>query len=163
MTDKPVTITARPDVPFIDVVREFDAPVASVYRAYTDPELVVRWLGPRELTMKLTEFDVREGGSWSYTHYDPEGNGYDFRGVFHSVVPDERLVQTFEFGGAPGHVSLDSATFEDIGGNRTRLVTHSVFQSVEDRDAMVAGDMERGVTDSMNRLAEVLAGTAKAG
>jgi endo-1,4-beta-xylanase len=75
----------------------------------------------------------------------------------HAADPDaKRLVQTFEFDGAPGHVALESATFEDLGG-RTRLVTHSVYQSVEDRDAMVESGMESGLTDSMNRLDEVLA------
>lgn len=161
MTDKPVTITAPAGTPFIEVVREFDAPSADLYRAYTDPALVVRWLGPRELTMDLKEYDARTGGSWAYTHTDPDGNAYGFHGVFHSVVPDEVIVQTFEFEGAPGHVCLESARFEALGGGRTRLVTHSVFQSVEDRDMMIESGMESGYTDSMNRLEELLAGAAK--
>ncbi|MCW2860953.1 MAG: hypothetical protein JWP48_2661 [Actinoallomurus sp.] len=60
----PTTVSAQPDTPFIDVVREFEATPAQVFRASTDPELVSRWLGPRELEMRLTEYDARTGGSY---------------------------------------------------------------------------------------------------
>jgi uncharacterized protein YndB with AHSA1/START domain len=66
----PTTVSARPGTPFIDVVREFEATPAQVFRASTDPELVSRWLGPRELEMRLTEYDARTGGSYSYVHRD---------------------------------------------------------------------------------------------
>ncbi|PSK89665.1 uncharacterized protein YndB with AHSA1/START domain [Murinocardiopsis flavida] len=161
MTDKPVTITAPPGTPFTEIVREFDAPVAALYRAYVDPALVVQWQGPRGLSMDLKEYDARTGGTWAYTHSDPEGNAYGFHGVFHSVVPDQAIVQTFEFDGAPGHVCLESIRFEDLAGRRARVVTHSVFQSVADRDAMLQSGMETGVVDSMNRLDELLAAEGK--
>jgi uncharacterized protein YndB with AHSA1/START domain len=139
------------------MVREFDAPVASVIRAYTDPALLVQWLGPYRLEMEIKEYDVRPGGSWHYVHTDQEGNAYEFRGVFHSVT-DDTIVQTFEFAGAPGHVSLDSVTFVDAGDGRTRVSSHSVFQSVEARDAMVESGMESGITQGYERLDTVLAG-----
>lgn len=151
----PVTITALPGTPYIDMVREFDAPVADVFRAHTDPELVSQWLGPRRLKMELIEYDARTGGTWSYIHRDADGTGYGFRGVFHTVTEDEML-QTFEFDGYPGHVSLERARFEDLGGGRTRLSVHSVYQSVEDRDGMVASGMEGGVTEGYERLDELL-------
>jgi uncharacterized protein YndB with AHSA1/START domain len=75
--------------------------------------------------------------------------------VFHSVRPD-RIIQTFEWEGAPGEVCLESVTFEDLGG-RTRVVTRSVFPSVAARDAAVASGMEHGINDSMDRLAELVA------
>jgi uncharacterized protein YndB with AHSA1/START domain len=153
-TRNPVTLTAQPGVPFVDIEREFDAPLAEVYRAYTDPDLVVQWLGPRRLEMDLHEYDVRNGGSWAYTHRDTSG-AYGFRGVFHSVVPEERIVQTFEFDGYPGHISLDSASFERRG-DRTLVRLHSVYQSVEDRDGMLASGMEGGLTEGFERLDELL-------
>jgi uncharacterized protein YndB with AHSA1/START domain len=152
----PVTVTAQPGVPFVEIVREFDAPVADVYRAYTDPNLVARWLGPRRLVMELHEYDVRPGGTYSYTHRDADGTAYGFHGVFHSVDWERRIVQTFEFDGYPGHVSLDTADFQDLGG-RTRVITSSVFQSVEDRDGMIASGMEGGLTEGYERLDELLA------
>jgi uncharacterized protein YndB with AHSA1/START domain len=149
-------ITAEPGIPQIIITREFDAPRELVIRAYTDPELLVRWLGPRDLTMTIDHFDVRDGGRWRYIHADADGNEYGFHGVFHGTPSPDGLVQTFEFEGAPGHVALETLTLEERDG---RTVTRSVssFQSVEDRDGMVEGGMERGVRDSDERLAELLA------
>ncbi|MDQ2943396.1 MAG: SRPBCC domain-containing protein, partial [Candidatus Dormibacteraeota bacterium] len=69
-------------------------------------------------------------------------------------------VQTFEFEGVPGHVALDTMTLEEVDG-KTRLVQQSVFQSVEDRDGMVQSGMEEGASESMDRLAELLAELSK--
>ncbi|MBM0230631.1 SRPBCC family protein [Micromonospora sp. STR1_7] len=148
------TITAQPGTPYVDVVREFDAPPELVFRAHTDPELVARWLGPRGMRMEVVEHDARAGGGYRYVHRGREGE-FRFRGVFHTVVPDKLIVQTFEYEGTPEHVSLETTRFEDIDG-RTRLTRRSVFGSVEERDAMVASGMENGVRDSMERLAELL-------
>jgi uncharacterized protein YndB with AHSA1/START domain len=156
-THNPVTLTVQPGVPFIDVEREVDAPVTDVFRAYSDPALVVQWLGPRALEMEVLEYDVRPGGSWSYIHRDREGNPYGFRGVFHTVTPHEQIVQTFEFDGFPGHISLESVAFEDLGG-RTRIRIHSTYQSVEDRDGMASSGMESGMTEGFERLDELLIG-----
>ncbi len=150
-------ITAVPDLPFIDIVREYDAPRDLVYRAYSDPELVVQWLGPDRLTMELGEYDVRDGGSWSFVHRDTDGTGYGFRGVFHSATPPERIIQTFEFLGAPGHVSIESVTFEELEGGRTRAVAHAVYPTMEARDAMIENGMEDGVIEGNNRLDKILA------
>jgi uncharacterized protein YndB with AHSA1/START domain/dihydrofolate reductase len=150
----PTTITAQPGTPYIDVVREFDAPPELVFHAHTDPELVAQWLGPRGMQMEVLEHDARTGGGYRYVHRGREGE-YRFRGVFHTVVPDRLIVQTFEYEGKPEQVSLETARFEGIDG-RTRLTMRRVFGSVEERDEMVAAGMENGVRDSMERLAEVL-------
>ena len=150
------TITAKPDTPFIEVVREFDAPRERVFSAWTDPQLLPQWLGPREVTMKLLTYEARTGGSYRYIHADERGE-YGFRGVFHNVVPHELIIQTFEYDGAPDQVSLDITSFEDLGGGRTRMHGRTVFSTVENRDAMLAGGMEHGLRDSMARLDEVLA------
>jgi uncharacterized protein YndB with AHSA1/START domain len=149
-------ITAEPGMPQIVITREFDAPRDLVFRAYTDPELLVQWLGPRDLTMTIDHYDVRDGGTWRYVHADVQGNEYGFHGVFHGAPSPESIVQTFEYEGAPGHVSLDTYTTEERDG-RTLVRSVTSFQSVEDRDAMVASGMERGVYDSDERLAELLA------
>ena len=88
---------------------------------------------------------------------DAEGNEYAFKGVYHDIVAPERVVQTFEFEGVPGHVSLDTATLEEIDG-KTKFVAVSVFQSIEDRDGMVQSGMEGGARETYDRLAEVIAG-----
>ena len=149
-------ITAEPGIPQIIIEREFDAPRDLVFRAYTDPELVVQWLGPRDLTMKIEEYDVRDGGKWRYISTDADGNDYGFHGVFHGTPSPESTVQTFEFEGMPGHVAMDTLTLVERDG-RTLVRTVSSFQSVEDRDGMVASGMERGVRDSDERMGELLA------
>lgn len=154
-SNNPTIITAQPGSPFIDVLREFAAAPARVFRAWIDPELLVRWLGPRDLTMELTEYDARSGGGYGYLHRDAAGHEHRFRGVFHTVTADERIIQTFEWAGAPGEVSLDDITFESVNG-RTRLRTHTVFPSVQARDAAMANGMSSGISESMDRLGELV-------
>jgi uncharacterized protein YndB with AHSA1/START domain len=149
-------ITAEPGMPLITITREFDAPRDLVFRAHVDPELLVQWLGPRRLTMTIDRYDVRDGGTWRYIHTDADGNEYAFHGVFHGTPSPDAIVQTFEFEGVPGHVMLDTITLEQRDG-RTLMRTVSSFQSVEDRDGMLATGMEQGVRDSEDRLAELLA------
>ena len=149
-------ITAEPGMPQIIVTRAFDAPRDLVFRAYTEPGLLEQWLGPRDLTMTVERYDARDGGRWRYVHTDRDGNTYGFRGVFHGDPSPEAIVQTFEFEGAPGHVMLDTITLEQRDG-KTLVRTVSAFPSVQDRDAMVASGMERGVRDSFERLEELLA------
>jgi len=152
----PTTITTEPGVPFVDIVRELDAPVDVVFRAYADPELIARWLGPGKYTTDVTEWEFKNGGAWAYTSSGAGGESYGFRGSFHSIEPNRRIVQTFEFLGAPGHVSLEAADFEDLGNGHTRVTGHSVFQSVEARDAMVANGMSGGVIEGFERLDDLL-------
>jgi uncharacterized protein YndB with AHSA1/START domain len=147
---------AEPGVPQMVLTREFDAPRELLFRAHIDPELLVQWLGPRRLTMTIDHLDARDGGTYRYIHRDAEGNEYAFHGVYHGTPSVDAIVQTFEFEGAPGHVSLETATFEDRGG-KTLLRQNAVYQSVEDRDAMAQSGMEEGVNDSMDRLAELVA------
>jgi len=142
----------------IVITREFDAPRELVFRAYTDPKLYVQWLGPRDLTMELETFEPRSGGRWRYVHIDGQGNRFGFHGVNHEVTAPERIIGTFEYEGLPekGHVILETVKFEALPRGRTRVTTQSVFQSVADRDGMVQAGMEHGVTDSHDRLDEIL-------
>lgn len=156
MSTKPVTVTAEEKLPFIDISRDFDAPVSAVYRAHVEPELVTRWLGPHGYDMEIDEWDLRTGGRYRYTHLH-NGEEYRFNGVFHVARENELIIQTFEFEGYPDVVSIESLRFEDLGDGRTRLVGHSVFPSVEARDGMVASGMESGLVEGYERLDRVLA------
>jgi uncharacterized protein YndB with AHSA1/START domain len=153
----PLTVTAPEGVPFIDFEREFDAPVAAVFRAHADPELLTKWLGPRGYEMKVDRYDFRTGGGYRYLHTNAEGEEYAFNGVFHTVRQDEFVIQTFEFEGFPDVVSIESLTFEDLGGGRSRIRGHSVFPTVESRDGMVASNMEQGMAQGYEQLDELLA------
>lgn len=150
-------ITADPDVPLVRITREFDAPRDKVFRAHTDPQLVVQWLGPRSTEMRIGHYDCRTGGSYRYLHLS-DGNEFGFRGCFHEVRTSEVIVQTFEFEGVPDSVALEKLTLEDLGNGRTRLTATSLVDSFAARDAMLASGMEYGVREGYERLDELLAG-----
>lgn len=148
-------IEALPDVPAIRITREFDAPVERVFRAWVEPELFVRWVGPRSIDTTIDEWDARTGGSWRYTSRRGE-EVYGFYGSFHEVRPSERLVQTFTWDGAPDGVSLETMTFEDLGDGRTRTVGLSVVESFEIRDMILASGMDAGIVEGYEKLDELL-------
>jgi uncharacterized protein YndB with AHSA1/START domain len=150
------TITAEPGLPFVDIVREFDAPAEAVFRAHTDRNLYAQWLGPRSMKLEDVVLDATTGGRWKYVIRGEGDMEISFFGVFHTVVPSSLIIQTFEFNLAPGHVGVDSTTFEEVDG-RTRLTLHEVYPSVESRDAAVASGMEHGIKEGYDRLDEVLA------
>ena len=151
-------IIAEPGIPQIVITREFDAPRELVFRAYTEPELLVQWWGPRDHSLKIERYEVRDGGKWRFVATDADGTDHGFHGVFHGdPSPDGiGIVQTFEYEAMPGSVALDTATFEERGG-ATVVRTVTSFQSVEDRGAMVASGMEDGARESYQRLVELLA------
>lgn len=151
-------IAADPRVPLIRIVREFDAPPAKVFRAHTDPDLVVQWLGPRRLTMRIDRYDCRTGGSYRYVHSGEDGTEHWFHGSFHEVRPAEVIVQTFTYEGWPDGVALERMSLEDLGNGRTRLTATSLVDSFEARDAFLASGMEEGVREGYERLDELLAG-----
>jgi uncharacterized protein YndB with AHSA1/START domain len=149
-------ITADAKVPLVRIVREFDAPRHKVFRAHTDPELVVRWLGPRRLEMRIETWDCRTGGSYRYLH-GSDGVEHAFRGCFHEVREPDLIVQTFTYEGFPDGVALERLTLEDLGNGRTRLVATSLVDSFEGRDAFLASGVEVGVREGYERLDELLA------
>ena len=156
MTHHPTTITAAPGVPFIDVVREFDAPPAAVYRAHIDPDLFAKWTGPRDMRMDQVEIDARPGGRWKFEfRAGSQDAPMSFFGVFHALEPNALIIQTFEFSLAPTQAGISLTHFDDLGG-RTRLRLHEVYPSVEARDGAVASGMAEGVREGYERLDEVL-------
>ena len=144
-------------VPLVRIIREFDAPKEKVFRAHTDPELVVQWQGPRGMDARIDHYDCRTGGSYRYVHAR-DGEEYGFHGSFHEVRPAELIVQTFTFEGFPDSVALERLELEDLPGGRSRLTATSLVDSFEGRDAFLASGMETGVREGYERLDELLAG-----
>ncbi len=149
-------ITVDPDVPLIRIIREFDAPPDKVFRAHTDPDLLVQWMGPRNTQMRVEHPDCRTGGSYRYLMSDDSGE-YGFRGCFHEVRPAELIVQTFTFEGMPDGVALEKLVLEDLGDGRTRLTATSLVDSFEGRDGFLASGMEVGVQEGYAKLDDLLA------
>lgn len=149
------TITAEPGKQEVVITRTFDAPRDLVFKTITDPTLVPQWWGPKRFTTIVDRMEMRPGGIWRYIQRDAEGNEYAFHGVYHEIVSPERIVQTFEFEGVPGHVSLETVMLEEQNG-KTKWTSTAVFQSLEDRDGMVQSGMEGGAIELMDRLAELV-------
>lgn len=141
----------------IHVERNFEAPRERVFAAYTDPELIPKWWGPYGTTTVVAELDARAGGRWRFVSQDSNGEEAAFRGVFREVVAPERIVWTFEWEGMPGHVSVETARFEDLGDGRTKVTSDTVFHTGAERDGMLDSGMERGMNETFARLDELLA------
>jgi len=155
---KKVEIIAEPGKQESFIIREFEAPRELVFRAFAEPELIVKWLGPHTMNITVEKYDSQTHGSYRYFHTGPKGDRYGFNGVIHEVTAPERIIQTFEFEGLPekGHISLDTTLFEELPGGRTKVTIHSIFRFVADRDGMMASGMERGVNEGYERLDTIL-------
>lgn len=142
----------------IVIRRVFDAPPDAVYDAITDPGLVPNWWGARRFDTRVDRMDVRRGGDWRFVARNTtDGTEYPFRGVYHDVEAGKRIVSTFEFEpGGPGYLQLVVETFEPVDGG-TRYTNVALFQSVEDRDGWIPTDMDTGIRDSMDLLADLIA------
>lgn len=155
--DHKLAVVAPAGSPLILMTRMFDAPRALVWKCLTEKDRFARWWGPRGYTNTITDFDLRVGGKWRVIQKDPAGNTFVFFGVYREIVRPERIVDTFAMEGMlEGKEIVETLTLEEIDG-RTRYSTHSRFDSFADRDGMVASGMEGGASQSLDRLAELLA------
>ncbi len=141
----------------IVVKRSFDAPSDVVFQAFTNPALIPRWWGSRRFTTIVEQMDVRRGGQWRFiTRNTQNGTEYGFRGVYHDVVPYERTVFTLEYEqGGPGYLQLVTDTFEETDG-RTQYVSVALFSTAEDRDGWIPTDMDKGISESMDMIDELI-------
>jgi uncharacterized protein YndB with AHSA1/START domain len=149
-------VVAEPGSHQITITRSFDAPRDQVYQAFTDPKAVAQWWGLRDSETIVDELEARPGGRWRFVERSKDGGEDAFHGVYHDAVAPERIVYTFEYEGMPGHVLLETIALEERDG-RTQMTDSSVFQSVADRDGMLASGMESGAAESLDRLDDYLA------
>jgi uncharacterized protein YndB with AHSA1/START domain len=154
-SSKQVTVTLPTDEQIL-ITREFDAPKHLLFKTYTTPDLVRRWFHANRGEMTLCEIDLRVGGSWRYVMTARGGFEFGFHGEYREVVPDERLVSTEVYEGAPDAPALDTVTFTEVNGRTTLsiLVEHT---SRENRDGHINSGMEDGLGDAMALLEGVAA------
>ncbi|HEX3938353.1 MAG TPA: SRPBCC family protein [Xanthobacteraceae bacterium] len=139
-------------------IREFDAPRALVFAAFTDPKHLAQWWGPNGFTTTTASFDMRPGGVWRFAMHGPDGRDYQNRITFEEVAPPERLV--YRHGGGED-VELvqfrQIITFEDLGG-RTRITWRGDFASAADRDRVIKEyGADTGLVQTLARLADYIA------
>lgn len=146
------------------LTRVFHAPRELVWTAWTQPEHVAQWWGPKGFNTRVDELDLRPGGTWRYVMIGPDGAEYPVKGVFREVVPPERIVTSDEFdkkyeppeaGDLPRGIVL-TATFDDLGG-KTRLTLSIMHPSAEDRRKHEKMGVVPGWNSSFDCLDEHLA------
>lgn len=135
--------------------RIFQAKRERVWEAMTNPALVSKWWG-RGNKLVVERMDVQRGGHWRFVEH-ADGQQHGFEGRYAEVQAPERVVQTFEWDGMPGHVILETVTLEDLGDGRTKLVNVSLFMTAQDRDGMISSGMEDGMAASYAALDRLLA------
>jgi uncharacterized protein YndB with AHSA1/START domain len=147
----------------IVLTRVFNAPRELVFEAYTKPEHVRNWWGPRTSTKVLFEAEVRPGGAWRYEILSGDGEKVPFTGVYQEVAPPERLVYTEVYDVAPfnsGDPALNTVTFNDEAG-KTLVTVTTVYPTKEVRDFVLTTGMEGGAAESYDRMEELLIELAK--
>ena len=156
-TTMPLEITIPKDQPVIVMTRTLNAPRALVWKAWTEPQHVARWWGARSMgTNTLVKLDLRPGGQWRFEATGHDGSTWVFKGEYLEVDPPRKLVNTFGMEGMfEGKTLVETHSFEEVDG-KTHYTSHSRFDSIEDRDGMVASGMEEGANISMDQLDELL-------
>ncbi|PPL01367.1 SRPBCC domain-containing protein [Parapedobacter indicus] len=135
------------------ITREFDLPVALLFKAYVVPEIVEQWMGT-----KVLKLENRKHGSWRFETSDAQGNVvFQSNGVIHDVVPNQKITRTFEMDNTPFATQLEFLEFEELTSDTSKLTMHIVFRSVADRDQLLQLPFAQGINMAHNRLQEVVA------
>jgi uncharacterized protein YndB with AHSA1/START domain len=133
------------------IERTFDAPVALVWTCWTDKKHMDQWSVPRGFTVARSEGDLRPGGKWRCCMRSPEGNELWLGGVYREIVPHKLLSMThaWEEDGVPGHETLVTVRFDDLGGKTRIRFEQTGFDSAGARD---------GHGQGWNECLDILAG-----
>jgi uncharacterized protein YndB with AHSA1/START domain len=147
------TVTLPTDEQIL-ITREFDAPRHLVYEAWTTPELVKRWFGGNHGEVTSAEIDLRVGGTWRYVMGGGDGPEFGFHGEYRELVPNERIVSTEVYEGAPDAEAVNTLTLTEHDG-RTTMTVLIHHQSRANRDAVLEAGMETGMNAALDKLDEV--------
>jgi uncharacterized protein YndB with AHSA1/START domain len=152
-TSGTATVTLPADDQIL-ITREFDAPRHLVFKAYTTPELVRRWWAGKRGEVTSCEIDLRVGGAWRFVMTANGGYEVAFHGEYREIVPDERIVSTEVFEGAPDSEVVNVVTFAETDG-RTTLELLTQCRDQETRDAIIGSGMEGGMQEGMDLLEQI--------
>jgi uncharacterized protein YndB with AHSA1/START domain len=136
----------------IIITREFDLPVALLFKAYEDPEIVAQWMGT-----KVVKLENKNHGGYQFETSDPHGNVvFRANGVIHSFVPDKNITRTFEMENAPFGAQLEFLDFEALTDDTSKLTIQSIFRSNTARDEQLKLPFAFGLNMAHNRLQEIV-------
>jgi uncharacterized protein YndB with AHSA1/START domain len=145
----------------IMMTRVFDAPRRLVFDAFSKPELLKRWFGPRGWSLTVCEVDFKVGGGFRFVLRGPDGKDMGMRGVYREIVPPERSVHMESFDDYPGESQVTSVLVEQ--GGQTTLTVTVLYPSQEVRDIVIKSGMEHGAAETYDKLAELLEASAAQG
>ncbi len=148
-----LTVTTPTDREIV-LTRVFDAPRRLVFDAFTKPELLKRWFGPRGWSLVVCEIDPKVGGAFRFVLRGPDGKDMGMRGVYREIVPPERSVHMESFDDYPGESQVTTVLVEQ--GGKTTFTATVLYPSQEVRDLVIKSGMEHGAAESYDKLAEML-------
>ncbi|XDD56097.1 SRPBCC domain-containing protein [Leptospira sp. WS4.C2] len=136
----------------LTIEREFDLPVNLVFKAHTEPELIEQWMGN-----KVLKWEAKNHGGWIFETKNPEGVVlFRANGVLHDIVPNERFTRTFEMENTGFATQLEFFEFQKISENKSKLVMHIIYKSVEQRNQILKMPFAEGINRAHNRLEKVI-------
>jgi len=135
----------------IVITREFDLPVALLFKAYVEPAIVAQWMGTTVLKL-----ENKKHGGYQFETTDPKGNKHRFNGVIHDFISNERITRTFEMENTPFAVQLEFLEFESLSEETSKLTMHVVYKSVELRDQLLKLPFAQGINMAHNRIQEIV-------
>jgi uncharacterized protein YndB with AHSA1/START domain len=134
------------------ITREFDLPLELLFRAFIESDLVEQWMGT-----KVLKLESKKHGSYQLETKDPQGKVvFRANGAIHELVPNQKIIRTFEMENAPVGVQLEVYEFESLSEDTSKLNMHVIFESVGKRDQVLQYGLVQGVNWAHNRLQEVL-------
>ena len=146
------SFTVQKDKLEVTTERVFKASAVRLFKAHTDAQDIPQWWGPSGLKTVVDKLEPKVGGAWRFVQTDPTGKEYAFNGIFKEIDEQNKIVQTFEYEGMPGHVLIQTVTFEEQTDG-TKVTSTAKFDNIEDLEGMVAMDMESGEREGFERLA----------
>lgn len=155
--ERKTKVTAEPGKQDLVITREFDLPVELLFKAHVEPDIFEQWMSHEYGTVKVLKLESKKHGSWQFETSDAQGNVvFTANGVFHEVVPNQKITRTFEMGNSPLDVQLEFLEFEQLSGDTSKLTMHSVFRSGALRDQLLRQPFEYGLNMAHNRLQNIV-------
>lgn len=144
------------------ITREFELPVELLFKAHVEPEIFEQWMSHEYGTTKVLKFETKKHGSWQFQTTDAQGNVvFGANGVFHELIPNQKIIRTFEMDNSPFDVQLEFLEFEKLTGETSKLTMHSIYRSAALRDQLLQLPFAYGLNMAHNRLQDILSRAAK--
>ena len=150
--ERKTKVHAEDDRQELIITREFDLPVALLFKAYEDPEIVAQWMGTN-----VVKLENRKHGGYCFETSDAKGNViFRANGTIHEFIPDRKIIRTFEMDNAPFDVQLEFLEFEQLTDDTSKLTIHSIYRSVALRDQLLQLPFAQGINAAHNRLQDIV-------